>query len=233
MATANQIKANGYDRIKAMVDGSVQDGGPMLFGGVFETVERDLQSADPDEHDDRRDYFKTVEAIAQEALTEHPNSEEDRDTFVWESVDGSHYVIYYHAARQVLEFSDNDSAGIDEGIIDMKSCDSFNDLCTKMAFCAMRADIMENLSDLVSERDRAIEEKIEDATAAGADAILLVRANGPTGNYDLDLDGYLDALAEAGLRAGDCEIWAVKTPESDGADLSTGERIVRLGAKGE
>ena len=44
-------------------------------------------------------YRETVNDIAREAL--ELTDEEERDTFVWESVDGIDWVIYYQNARAV------------------------------------------------------------------------------------------------------------------------------------
>ena len=61
--------------------------------------------------DTQQEYFASVQSIANEAA-ELP--EDERHDFVRESIDGNYWVIYTHAARKVLEYSDNDCAIFEE-----------------------------------------------------------------------------------------------------------------------
>lgn len=194
--TRNEYKAYGFDRISRM------DGLPADVAEIIADTTRCLESAEPDEGDNRRDYWDSVEAEAAEALAEHPADEQARCDRVCESVDGSQWVIYFYRARMVLQFSDNDNAGLDDGLVDMASCTSFDDLCTKLAFCAMERDVMERLERMVKERDKSIEDTIGNAVEAGA---VELRADDKA--HGLDLDDVLYVLESEG---NDAEIWAVR-----------------------
>lgn len=89
-------------------------------------------------NDTSREYWATVNSIAAEAM-EQP--EDGRYDFIHESVDGSYWVIYTHAARKALEFSPNERALFDnEGD---QTVSDFTTLFTRGAFYAMCADVNE------------------------------------------------------------------------------------------
>ena len=90
--------------------------------------------------DSRQDYWESVTSIAGEA---NSLPEDERDDFVWQSVDGSYWVIYTHAAIKVYQYSDNDSLLFDE--LGTQEVDYFSSLVCRMAFYAMRADVHEAL----------------------------------------------------------------------------------------
>ena len=100
------------------------------------------------------EYFTTVHTIADEAyaLQKEEDSEAAAD-FIWESIDGSWWVIHTHAARAVLAHSPNDEALLDvHGSVEV---DSFAEFYSQAAFYAMKADVEDRLAVLEEEDDEA------------------------------------------------------------------------------
>ncbi len=87
-------------------------------------------------------YRETVNDIAREAL--ELTDEEERDTFVHESVDGSEWVIYYQNARAVAMVTDNLEAAADAGMTTAESSSTE----TVLAFFAMRQDVIDAIERL-------------------------------------------------------------------------------------
>jgi len=94
----------------------------------------------------------------------HIENREDLDTRVHETLDGDGWVIYTRKAQVVLLCSDHDGEGVDEGLIDPSS---FRDGVpwSKLAYCAMEADLREAMGRLedeygldLGEEDLGIEE---------------------------------------------------------------------------
>lgn len=98
--------------------------------------------------DTLKDYWDTVQAIAEEAVEQ---GYQCRDDFVWESVDGSYWVIYYHAARLTLQYSDNEDALFEE--FGTQEVDDIDTLRARMAFMAMRADVNDCMALLPDDDD--------------------------------------------------------------------------------
>tara|TARA_Y100000310_G_scaffold266309_1_gene277759 strand:- start:253 stop:615 length:363 start_codon:yes stop_codon:yes gene_type:complete len=94
-------------------------------------------------------YREDVNDIAREALT--IDDEDERDEFVWESVDGSEWVIYYFNARAVALVTDNANAAEDEGALTAIAEDYLNHsgtFETTAAFYAMRQDVTDAIERL-------------------------------------------------------------------------------------
>jgi hypothetical protein len=106
----------------------------------------------------RREYREDVDAIAEDILSDvlgsldadELDTDEDElrttaDERAWEQVDSSQWVIYTSRAMDVLRLSDNDSYSVDnfgvEGIVSESGIE-----WSKLAFGAMYADVMEELS---------------------------------------------------------------------------------------
>ena len=107
------------------------------------------------------EYFTTVHAIAEEAyaLQKEGGSDAAAD-FIWDSVDGSWWVIYTHAARAVLAHSPNDEALLDvHGSVEV---DSFAEFYSQAAFFAMKADVEERLAVLEEEDEDEDEDEEEE-----------------------------------------------------------------------
>ena len=65
-----------------------------------------------------QDYWKSVKDIATEAQEEHPNPDDDdnRYEYIWETVDGSEWIIYYANNETVLSATNNHDAIDDVGL---------------------------------------------------------------------------------------------------------------------
>jgi hypothetical protein len=104
----------------------------------------------------RRAYYEEIASIAREILKSHPDatdtSVEGLDEEVWETVDGHQFVIYTWQSKKVLEFSDNDEIGWDEGLVSHEDCKD-GIPWAKLAFCAMRADVNEEIASQIEKRD--------------------------------------------------------------------------------
>ncbi len=95
----------------------------------------------------RKDYRSDVVGIVSayaDALGDDITDSEDADTWIHETIDGSQRVMYTYQAQQCLLYSDNDGAyGEDFGGDGM-----VEDGCimwSRLAFCAFRADVLEDL----------------------------------------------------------------------------------------
>jgi len=64
-----------------------------------------------------RDYWNTIKSIATETREEYPNPDDDeRQEYIWETVDGSEWIIYYANNETVLSATNNHDAIDDVGI---------------------------------------------------------------------------------------------------------------------
>lgn len=94
--------------------------------------------------DTRREYWDTVKAIVDSALTEYTTLTPEEA--ISEQVDGSYWVIYTHAAYKVREYTNNWDA-IDDYGPEFMGADSVDAVVCRAAYCAMERDCMELLSD--------------------------------------------------------------------------------------
>lgn len=92
------------------------------------------------------EYWESVHAIVEEG---HTLPEDDRHDFVHESVDGNYWVIYTHAARKCLEYSDNEHVLFDE--LGPQTVEDYGTLYTRGAYFAMLADVNEAMAELDDE----------------------------------------------------------------------------------
>lgn len=123
----------------------------------------------------RRDYYADVQSIADDAVLEAVKSaregleadeptdwddvREMSDDHAHESVDGSQWVIYTGRAMDVLRVSENDGAVEDYGTDGIVTDGSVN--WSFLAYCAMRADVMERIADLIEAAESDEGERIE------------------------------------------------------------------------
>jgi hypothetical protein len=64
-----------------------------------------------------QDYWNTIKSIAKETQVEYPNPNDGEQTeYIWESVDGSEWIIYYANNETVLNATNNHDAIDDVGI---------------------------------------------------------------------------------------------------------------------
>ena len=115
--------------------------------------------------DTAQDYWNTVESIATECREEYPDVDDDefvvnnrRSDYIWESVDGSYWIIYYHANETVLDATNNEDAVEDVGI---EPTTDWMKLRMQCAFFAMLRDV----EDEVREQDERAEAEAEEAEA--------------------------------------------------------------------
>jgi hypothetical protein len=86
-----------------------------------------------------KDYWSTVEAIAEEC---HREGYEP-----WEQVTDSYWVIYTHAAHKVFIYSPNKDAVFGHGD-GLDSCSSMSEALSRMAVCAMVADVQARITEM-------------------------------------------------------------------------------------
>ena len=102
-----------------------------------------------------QEYWQSVEAIAKDALDEHEDEDDARE-YITESVDGSHWIIYYHANEIVLDATSNEPDGAEVRAMSADDAD-WRQMRMLAAFMAMEIDVMGKLDDLVKEREEAAE----------------------------------------------------------------------------
>lgn len=99
------------------------------------------------------EYWADVRDVAKEALEECPDNEEAQDDFVWESVDGSSWVIYTARNLDVLRFTSNEDAWQEFGEL------SPENWLAQAAFAAMLADVREALHELRADTEEEEEDE--------------------------------------------------------------------------
>jgi hypothetical protein len=95
------------------------------------------------------DYLRTVTAIAEEAVAEHPGDEDTRRDYVSQSVDGSEYIIYYGAHETVLDASDNEPDGAEVRAMSADDAD-WRTMRTLAAYLAMELDVLAEVERLTA-----------------------------------------------------------------------------------
>jgi hypothetical protein len=103
----------------------------------------------------RQAYWAEVRSLAEDVINEARDNatsgdwtdEDDLRTYIHESIDGHAWVIYTARAQMVCLASDNDGAGMEEGLVDPAS---FKDGIpwSQLAYCAMERDLYEHLDAL-------------------------------------------------------------------------------------
>lgn len=106
------------------------------------------------------DYWDTVRAIAEEVREQYPNPRRhhnERSEHIFESVDGSSYIIYYAENEDVLRETHNEPD--DDEVASMGGPDrGWKDLRQTAAFLAMERDVWQTLQEL----DKEAEDEEED-----------------------------------------------------------------------
>lgn len=100
---------------------------------------------------ERARYWAAVRGIAEDALATHPDDDDAQHEAVWQSVDGSEWIIYTHRNLDVLRFTEQDEAYEDFGELPVK--DGAYLVYQWIAFCAMKADVEDELARLRRETD--------------------------------------------------------------------------------
>ena len=103
-----------------------------------------------------KEYWDSVRSFAQELLDEYQvktqaDYEKHRDDIsdrLWETVDGTSWIIYTANAEAVMHHTDNEDAILDVGF-DGSSVKCWSDVVTQFAFYAMQQDLQDELARLV------------------------------------------------------------------------------------
>ena len=91
-----------------------------------------------------RDYWNSVEAIAQDTRTEYPDPDDDgRQEYIWETVNGSEWIMYYSNNETVLSATDNHDA------IDGSGLEPTTDWKQNRLDCALYA-MLQDVQDAIS-----------------------------------------------------------------------------------
>ena len=93
-----------------------------------------------------QDYWKSVKDIATEAREEHPNPDDDdnRQEYIWESVDGTDWITYYSNNETVLDATNNHDAIDDVGLEATTDWKQTRMIC---AFYAMLQDVNDEMGE--------------------------------------------------------------------------------------
>jgi hypothetical protein len=105
--------------------------------------------------DTEKEYWETVEAIAEECHREGYDPHEQ--------VESNYWVTYTHAAHKVWTYSPNDDAVFDDGE-GLAGCESMAEALTRMAFYAMLADVQARIAEMEDAAEDEDEDEDEDTT---------------------------------------------------------------------
>lgn len=104
-------------------------------------------------------YLETVQDIAREALEKE--TEEEREWFVDESVDGSEFIIYPNMHERVLTKTHNEPDAAEVRAMSGPNA-TWKEMRAKAAFLAMKADVMEELRHLEEEGEEEEDDDDDD-----------------------------------------------------------------------
>ena len=104
-------------------------------------------------------YWSAVEATAVDVAQRVKDGEDFGDA-LHEEIDGSWWITHYHAARAVMQHTENDDALFDEmGADALSGCDTFGDVVTRCAYYAMFADVASRYEEPEEEEEDPEEEE--------------------------------------------------------------------------
>jgi hypothetical protein len=106
---------------------------------------------------ERARYYNRVRLIAKAAIEECPTDDSERDDYIWQDVDGDSYIIYTGKNLDVLRFTENDDA-YEEAGSDFSDVTGAYAIYQRVAFYAMRQDVLDEVARLIEERDEEEEE---------------------------------------------------------------------------
>jgi hypothetical protein len=126
------------------------------------------------------EYWSEIRSIVENVKQDVRENEGDVSDAVHEAIDGHQWVIYTGYNLDVLKHCSDESAGIDEGLIDANVAlaeGGLSKLTAQLAFCAMERDVYDELDGWSgpedddseaedTERDAALEEAQNEHTAA-------------------------------------------------------------------
>jgi hypothetical protein len=108
------------------------------------------------EREERIEYWDCVKTIALEAREQ---KEQDESDYIHQTVDGCYWVIYTHAAHKTMLFTENEDAAFEEGV-DLSNVGSWSEIVTRLAYCAMLADVHAALDELPEDEDEDEDEQL-------------------------------------------------------------------------
>jgi hypothetical protein len=94
------------------------------------------------------EYWSEVRSIAESVKQDVRENEGDVSDAVHEAIDGHQWVIYTGYNLDVLKHCSDESAGIDEGLIDANAAlaeGGLSKLAAQLAYCAMERDVYDEL----------------------------------------------------------------------------------------
>ena len=113
-----------------------------------ESMRKVADALGPEDEYKEPSYWESIESTAQgikDEFKEYPDTEVSE--LVWQSVDGSAWIIYYANNLDVLQQSNNSDA-IDDAGVEIDTSRGWRHILTPVAFYAMEADVWEALRDL-------------------------------------------------------------------------------------
>jgi hypothetical protein len=126
------------------------------------------------------EYWSEIRSIVENVKQDVRENEADLSDAIHEAIDGHQWVIYTGYNLDVLKHCSDESAGIDEGLIDANAAlaeGGLSKLTAQLAYCAMERDVYNELDGWSgpedddrdagdSERDAALEEAQTEHAAA-------------------------------------------------------------------
>jgi hypothetical protein len=119
----------------------------------------------------RAEYWRHVRVLADEVKEnatrrvreDGDDANEAVSECLHEAVDGSAWVIYTRRNFDVLRYSENDDAALGMGVESIATRDGVN--WAALAYCALEADVCDQLSDLVNELESPADDEAAETEA--------------------------------------------------------------------
>lgn len=97
-------------------------------------------------------YWEEIEGIAKDALEEHPDDEDEQQTYVAETVDGHGWIIYDGFHEDVLKHTENEPDGSEVKAVSGPD-DDWRKQRALAAFMSMEQDVLQKLEELRGEAE--------------------------------------------------------------------------------
>lgn len=118
------------------------------------------------------DYWSEIRSIADSVKQDVRENEADLSDAIHEAIDGHQWVIYTGYNLDVLKHCSDESAGIDEGLIDANAAlaeGGLSKLTGQLAYCAMERDVYNELDGWSGPEDDSEKIALGIAQAKGED----------------------------------------------------------------
>jgi len=163
-------------------------GMPLALWQLLNNVILDVERREEDrQKDSPQQYWEQVRGIAQEVFDENPGSDADDEDYdkIHEQVDGSYWIIYYHAAERVMNLGSSGYTSHEDAWEDLGAESVFakegrgkgatpptlSTIITRMAYSAMAADVSEALAELREAYEEPDEDEDEDEDDTDDDTV--------------------------------------------------------------